>query len=469
MNKTKNILFRADSSSSIGTGHIMRDLVLAQKYAKKGDHIIFATQELKGNINYKIIKAGYGLIVLQSNDIKELNKLIKKQKINMIVMDHYGIDYKFEKKLKIKNKNLKILSFDDTYEKHHCDILLNHNISADKKRYKGLVPKNCKLKCGSKYTLLRDEFIKEKKKLHKKRFLSTSNYSPTTIFLAMGGADHSNINIKILKVLKKFKNIKVNLVTTTANQNLKELQKYCKNKLWIKLHINSNKIAKLMTKSNFAIVTPSVTVNEVYYLGLPMIAIKTAENQIDIYKYLLDKKYPVIPSYDEKVLYKILKNNFLYKCKLINFIDLKFEEKKMILEWRNNPIIREWMYNQDIISLESHLKYIESLEKSKDKKYFLVKKNNENIGVIDFVNIKKDSANMGIYANPKSKGVGKILLENILKYAFEELKVKKIYAEVFAENKKAYEFYKKFNFKSFNTKKINDKEVICLELKYENR
>jgi len=30
----KTILFRADSSSSIGTGHIIRDLVLAQKYAK---------------------------------------------------------------------------------------------------------------------------------------------------------------------------------------------------------------------------------------------------------------------------------------------------------------------------------------------------------------------------------------------------------------------------------------------------
>ena len=32
-----NILIRADSSSTIGTGHIMRDLVLAQKYSKKGE------------------------------------------------------------------------------------------------------------------------------------------------------------------------------------------------------------------------------------------------------------------------------------------------------------------------------------------------------------------------------------------------------------------------------------------------
>ena len=52
-----NILFRVDSSSTIGTGHIMRDLVLAKQY--KGADITFATQDLNGNINKKIIKNGY--------------------------------------------------------------------------------------------------------------------------------------------------------------------------------------------------------------------------------------------------------------------------------------------------------------------------------------------------------------------------------------------------------------------------
>lgn len=305
---SNNILFRADSSSTIGTGHIMRDLVLAQQYAKKGNHIIFATQDLKGNINHKIIEANYQLKVLKSNNIEELEKLIKELKINMIVIDHYDIDSKFEKKLKDNNPHLNILSFDDTYEKHDCDILLNHNISADKKRYKGLVPKECELRCGDNYTLLRDEFLEEIKKRKKKK-----NNNFTTIFIAMGGADHSNINIKILKVLKKFTNLKVNLVTTTANKNLEELKKYCKDKSWIKLHINSNKIAKLINKSKLAIVTPSVTVNEVYFMKVPLIAIKTAENQNDMYQYLKQQKLDVLKKFDKQTLlnklHKYLKEN----------------------------------------------------------------------------------------------------------------------------------------------------------------
>lgn len=291
----KNILFRADSSSIIGTGHIMRDLVLASKY--KESNIIFATQNLDGNIDYKIKESGYSLKRLNSNSLKELNILIKYYFIDMIVIDNYEIDAKFESRLKKNNPKLKILCLDDTYEKHNCDILINHNIGADKKKYKGLVPKNCKLKCGSKYTLIRDEFIKEKKR--------------KIIFLAIGGADHSNINIKILKILSRFKHIKINLVTTTANKNLEKLKDFCDDKSWIKLHIDSSKIAKLMRKSDFAIVTPSVILNEVYFMKLPFIAIKTAKNQKDIYSYLKEKRFNVLEKLNSKKL--VSKINLMLK------------------------------------------------------------------------------------------------------------------------------------------------------------
>ena len=301
-----NILIRADSSSYIGTGHIMRDLVLAKQY--KNENIIFATQDLVGNINHKIIEAGYKIELLKSNDFEELNDLIKRLNIDMIIIDNYDIDYNFEKKLKEDNSSLKIFVLDDTYEKHFCDILINHNISANEKKYKNLVPNNCELRCGSKYTLLRDEFLEAKKQKNSIK----KDKKIKTIFVAMGGADHSNININILKVVNKIrkknkKNIKVNIVSTNANKNLEKLKDYCKNKKWINLYINSKQIAKLMSESDFAIVTPSVTVNEVYYLELPIIAIKTADNQIDIYRYLKKKRFSVLKKFKINKLVKLIK------------------------------------------------------------------------------------------------------------------------------------------------------------------
>lgn len=153
---------------------------------------------------------------------------------------------------------------------------------------------------------------------------------------------------------------------------------------------------------------------------------------------------------------------------LLNFINLSIDEKKMILKWRNNPNIKKYMYTKDDISLENHLKFIDSLKNSKDELYFIVKKDDEYIGVIDFVNIKlNESLIMGIYTNPNLKGNGKILLETIINFSFNIIKVKKIFAEVFFENEKAFSLYKTYGFKEYADKIINNKKVICMELKNE--
>ena len=312
----QNILFRADSSSTIGTGHIMRDLVLAEEFADS--NIIFATQDLPGNINHKIIEKNYKIETLNSNDFIELNTLLKKFHIDIIVIDHYGIDYSFEKKSKESNPNLKIFVFDDTYEKHYCDILLNHNVYGDAVKYKSLVPENCEIRCGSKYTLLRDEFIEEKQ-ISRQNKNDKDNFN---IFIAMGGADHSNLNIEILKVLENFPNIHPNVVTTTANQYLNELQEYIENKNTVTLHINTDQIAKLMNEADFAIVTPSVTVNEIVYMAVPFIAIQTASNQLYMTEYLEKNNYYVLNIFDTISL-----NNNI--SKLMNLQTCKNQHKKL--------------------------------------------------------------------------------------------------------------------------------------------
>jgi len=296
----KTILFRADSSSVIGTGHIMRDLVLASQLQKEfpDAKIVFASQSLEGNINHKITEVGYENIELKTNSKEELLELLKATQVDLLVVDHYAIDSNYESYIK-ENYDVQILAFDDTYEKHHCDILLNHNIYADTKKYKNLVPKECELRCGAKYTLIRDEFIREKAK---KPFKAKEK--KVRIFLAMGGVDTQNLNPKILKALKKFKYIDVHVVTTTANKNLKELKKYVKNKKWITLHINTNKMAKLLRKSDFAIITPSVTANEVCFMQKPLIAIQIADNQREMNKFLKKKGYSVMKSFNAKKLQK---------------------------------------------------------------------------------------------------------------------------------------------------------------------
>ncbi len=86
------------------------------------------------------------------------------------------------------------MALDDTYEKHYCDTLLNHNIYAKTEKYKDLIPKWCEIRCGEKFTLLRDEFLKEKEVKREKIY---------DIFISYGGADTANLNISTLRVLEE--------------------------------------------------------------------------------------------------------------------------------------------------------------------------------------------------------------------------------------------------------------------------
>ena len=155
---------------------------------------------------------------------------------------------------------------------------------------------------------------------------------------------------------------------------------------------------------------------------------------------------------------------------LVNFIDLTLDENKMIIYWRNHTSIKQWMYNNNDITLENHLAFIESLNNSMDKLYFVVKQDNKYIGVIDFTEIDNFEIYFGLYANPNVKiaGIGRILEKICIDYAFNILKKDTLKLEVFSDNIQVRNLHKKFNFKETGTKTINNKEVICMELKNEN-
>ena len=85
--------------------------------------------------------------------------------------------------------------------------------------------------------------------------------------------------------------------------------------------------------------------------------------------------------------------------KFINYVFLSHEQKIEILKWRNQDVVREKMYNTDIISEESHLAFIDSLKNKDDRSYWYVTKDGEYIGsynIIDYCNIN-NSCESGIF------------------------------------------------------------------------
>jgi len=257
----KITIFRVDFGSKIGLGHLKRSLV----YAKNFDDVIYVSKSNEQAL------VPYPLKTIKNEE--EFFEIVKKLNPKQVIVDNYEFTIEHQKQFKKLFGNIKLSCFDDEYKEYFCDEIINHNLGVKKEKYKN--PKIVKIIPP----LIRDEFRQTKKKKYKKE----------GIFISLGGSDSKNLTLKILKLLQ---NKKINLYITTANQNIKKIKRYAKIHKNIRLYINED-VAYGMAKSECGIITPSVISYEALYMNLPFIAIKTADNQKEIAKYLKKKRIKV--------------------------------------------------------------------------------------------------------------------------------------------------------------------------------
>ncbi len=105
---------------------------------------------------------------------------------------------------------------------------------------------------------------------------------------------------------------------------------------------------------------------------------------------------------DKNTIYRI--NDYTFT----NFINLSEEQIKQVWQWRNDPSIRKFMYNKEVIPLESHFRFVGSLKERDDIAYWLVRKAGEDIGVTNLtdINIEESSAELGYYMLPSKLNSG---------------------------------------------------------------
>ncbi len=152
----------------------------------------------------------------------------------------------------------------------------------------------------------------------------------------------------------------------------------------------------------------------------------------------------------------------------VDFVNLTQEEQLRVWRWRNHVNVRRWMYQSESFSLSEHLAFIQSLVRCCDKQYFLIKKQQQDLGVIDFVNIdfKNKSCEFGLYVNPDRTlpGTGRVLEAAAIQYAFELLKLETIQVTVFCDNQRSLNLHRKCGFKITGQQSFNKKDIFSMRL-----
>ncbi|WP_434153614.1 UDP-4-amino-4,6-dideoxy-N-acetyl-beta-L-altrosamine N-acetyltransferase [Pseudomonas sp. JZ134] len=117
--------------------------------------------------------------------------------------------------------------------------------------------------------------------------------------------------------------------------------------------------------------------------------------------------------------------------------------------WRNAPNVRLNMYTQHEISQEEHLAWWRNSSNSTENRYFIYELNGRSLGVVCYnkIDVISRNAAWGFYAAPDApKGTGTMMEFLALDYAFECLRLHKLYCEVLGYNIPVIKLHRKFGF-----------------------
>ena len=299
------VFIRADASSLIGSGHVMRCLTLAQRLHKEENaKVVFIMRRLSGNLIDLVRKHGFDVLVLPPADqdyeledyglwltvpmevdaqqtIKVLQHYLQEHGcdvVDRLIVDSYALDEQWEQALRPYCREIMVID-DLANRRHDCDILLDQNFYLNKDvRYAGLVPEHCKMLLGPEHALLREEFYEAKKNLRKR----DGNIKNILVFY--GGSDLTNETEKAIKALVQLHdegyNFTADIITGVSNSRREKIEKICSKYHFFHYYCQVSNMAEFMNKADLMLGAGGSTTWERLYMELPALVTAVAENQI---------------------------------------------------------------------------------------------------------------------------------------------------------------------------------------------
>jgi UDP-2,4-diacetamido-2,4,6-trideoxy-beta-L-altropyranose hydrolase len=309
-----NIVFRADASLDIGTGHVMRCLTLADALRERGAQCQFICRAHVGHLAALIEQRGHGVTLLplaasssgpdvaaaqpahaawlgrgitQEADALDTLAAIgasagEDSAVGWLVVDHYALDSRWESLLRPASQRLMVI--DDLADRpHDCDLLLDQNLGRQEADYAALVSVRANKLIGPAFALLRPEFAQWRSYSLNRR---AAQPGLRHLLITMGGVDKDNATGQALQILCDCPlpaDCQITVVMGATAPWLKEVRTQAQNMPWpTRVLVGVNDMAQLMADSDLAIGAAGATSWERCCLGLPSIMLVLAENQREI-------------------------------------------------------------------------------------------------------------------------------------------------------------------------------------------
>lgn len=451
-----NVVIRADASLHIGSGHIMRCLVLAEALKEQGHTVSFASRPQQGDLVYFVRTKGFKvyelvpphswqtpvsntdyaawLQVTWQDDAKDL--IGKVDHVDLLIVDHYGLNDNWE--LFVKNRLLcKVFAIDDLVRKHQADLILDQTLLRDPLEYKEINPNSIVL-AGCDFALIKQNFAVSRVKALENMVLPSS----INVLVSMGGVDQPNATLQALKALsqKIGKKPSVTVLLSQQAPHYQSVKKYSiQHSSWVN-HIDFvENMAELMLEHHVAIGAPGGTSWERACLGIPSIIIPLAENQKTISNNLAqvgaanrvsiaDISSKLLTAYETMISeWSVMRKANLSLCdglgglrvahcvdniesNATNLVTLRRatnDDIELVFDWQCLPETRKYALTSEIPTWGDHQKWMNTKLKSHSDFFYIIESLfNNSVGVLRLDRLSTGKYVLSIFIDPEYFGKG---------------------------------------------------------------
>lgn len=276
-----NVVFRADANKSIGMGHIMRCLSIADAFSTAGCQVEFLIAD--DGVSKLIRSRGYKAIVLNSGYQKlEDEEWPQDLQPDLIIVDSYYVTATYLSTLleKMRSSGGKLVYMDDVYAfPYPVDILVDYNAYAIESIYDKLYSNSDIEKpmmvLGSTYAPLRPMFQNIPKKVQKEKV--------ENILISTGGSDELHLALAIIRSLMESSVITdrvYHFLLGAMNSDKESIRELAEKDEHIIIHENVTDMKALICLCDLAISAAGSTLYEISACGVPFITYSLADNQL---------------------------------------------------------------------------------------------------------------------------------------------------------------------------------------------
>lgn len=283
-----NCLFRFDASPSIGGGHAVRCMALAEAMRRAGWHCAIVCHRQTLEIVPSLKTAGFPVMFLEGEAEQEPETIAARlhKGIELLVVDHYERDASFEATCRAWARHIAVID-DIPSRRHDCDILVDQTMGRDASSYVTLVSPGCHVFVGVEYAMLRPEFSAARPAALKRR---GEQRQLDRLLVSLGAVDEHNLTEIVLKAVSASgAEVSVDVVLGSNAPHRKAVE-LAHERLpgGGSVYAFVDDMATLMAEADLAVGAAGSASWERCCLGLPTLMYVLADNQVDIAERLSD-------------------------------------------------------------------------------------------------------------------------------------------------------------------------------------